>query len=226
MKRRALVSLLLTAAVVLVTSSALVACQDLTATDVTTTDLSQTTTSGLVVQTDTSAQAPASTPPNSSKTPPTIAKATTTTVKLVGQLQTQLTLELAIPVIRYEETDSHLKWSGNWLTDTSPQASGGGYRVTMGMNPSVLVRFEGAGISLRSLKCTTSGIAKLTLDGLVYFVDLYSNNSAWQTVWSSPTLTSGIHELKIEWTGTANSEAQGTFIAVDAFDVAGTLLSP
>jgi hypothetical protein len=226
MKRCVFLSLLLTAVVILVPTFALVGCQDLTVTDVTPTDLPQTTTSGVAVQTDTSSQAPSTTPTTSSKTTATTSKATTTTVKLVAQLQTQLTLELAVPVTRYEETDSHLKWSGNWLTDTSPQASGGSLRVTVGMNPSVLVRFQGTRISFLSLKCTTSGIAKLTLDGLVYFVDLYRKNPIWQTAWSSPTLTSGIHELKIEWTGTANSEAQGTFIPVDAFDVTGTLLSP
>jgi hypothetical protein len=151
---------------------------------------------------------------------------TTTTVKLVGQLQTQMTLELLVPVTRYEETDYHLKWSGNWLADTSPKASAGAYKVTMGANPSVLVRFQGTGISLVSLKCTTAGIAKLTLDGLVYFVDLYSKTASWQTVWSSPTLTSGVHELKVEWSGSQNQEAQGSFIAIDAFDVEGSLLTP
>jgi hypothetical protein len=90
----------------------------------------------------------------------------------------------------------------------------------------VLVRFQGTGISLVSAKGTTSGIAKLNLDGLVYFVDLYSKTFSWQTVWSSPALTSGIHELKVEWSGSANQQAQGTFIPVDAFDVAGTLLAP
>ncbi len=226
MKRRVFLSLLLTAVVVLVSAFALVGCQDLTTRDVTPTELPQTTTSVVAVQTDTSSQAPSTAATTSSKTTATTGKATTTTVKLVGQLQTQLTLELAVPVTRYEETDSHLKWSGNWLADTSPQASAGSFKITMGMNPSVLVRFEGTRISLLSLKCTTSGIAKLTLDGLVYFVDLYRKNPVWQTVWSSPALASGIHELKIEWTGTANSEAQGTFVPVDAFDVTGTLLSP
>lgn len=166
----------------------------------------------------------ASTPSTAGKQ--TATSQTATTVKLVGQLQSQLQFELVETTKRYEETDFHLKWSGNWLADTSPNASGGGFRVTMGLDPSVLVRFNGTRISLVALKCATSGVAKLTLDGLVYFVDIYSANPVWQAAWSSPTLTSGIHELKVEWTGTTNAAAQGTYIYVDAFDVAGTLLSP
>jgi hypothetical protein len=169
--------------------------------------------------------APANTPGTSGKQS-TPTSQTSTTVKLVAQLQAQPQFELVEKVTRYEETDYRLKWSGNWLADTSPQASAGAFKMTMGANPSVLVRFQGTGISLVSAKGTTSGIAKLNLDGLVYFVDLYSKTFAWQTVWSSPTLTSGIHELKVEWTGSANQQAQGTFVAVDAFDVAGTLLTP
>jgi hypothetical protein len=169
--------------------------------------------------------APANTPDTSGKQS-TPTSQTATTAKLIAQLQAQPQFELVEKVTRYEETDYHLKWSGNWLADTSPHASAGAFKVTMGANPSVLVRFQGTGISLVSLKCTTSGIAKLTLDGLVSFVDLYSATSSWQTVWSSPTLTSGVHELKVEWSGSANQQAQGTFVPVDAFDVAGTLLTP
>jgi hypothetical protein len=224
MKRRVFLSLLLIATVVLVLAFALVGCQDLAAVDVTTTEVSQTTTSAVAVQTETSAQTQASAPATTSKTTATTAKATTTTVKLVGQLQTQLTLELAVPVTRYEDTDPLMKWSGPWTLSTYSKVSGGTYHLTQVMGASVLVRFKGTSISLVVYKQPEMGIAKLTLDGGVYLVDLYSADYQSKTVWTSPTLANGTHELRVEESGNKNPAASWPFITIDAVDVQGTLV--
>jgi hypothetical protein len=222
MKRRVFLSLLLTAVVILVPAFVLAGCEDLGATDVTPT-YPQTTTSVVAAQTDTSAQAPASTS-TTSKPTATTSKATTTTVKLVGQLQTQLTLELAVPVIRYEDTDPLMKWSGLWLPNSYSKASGGTYNLTQVMGASVLVKFKGTSISLVVLKQPEEGIAKLTLDGVVYLVDLYSSVRKSETVWSSPALANGTHQLRVEESGTKNPAASWPFISIDAVDVQGTLV--
>jgi hypothetical protein len=230
MKARAFLSLLPTAAVFLATAFVLVGCQDLNADDVTITELltttgvSQTTTSGLAVHTDTSTQAPASTPATSGKTPPTVAKATTTTAKLVGQLQTQLTLELALPATHYEDTDPLMKWTGAWTLSSYSKASGGTYHLTQVMGASVLIKFKGTSISLVVFKQPEMGIAKVTLDGTVYLVDLYSPDYQSKTVWTSPTLAYGTHQLRVEESGNKNPAASWPFITVDAVDVQGTLV--
>jgi hypothetical protein len=223
MKRRAFLTLLLAAVVILVPAFALVGCQDLGGTDVTPT-YQQTTTSGVAAQTDTSAQAPASTPTTSSKATATTAKATTTTLKLVGQLQTQLTLELVVPVTRYEDTDPLMKWSGPWTLSAYDQVSGGTYHLTQAMGASVLIKFKGTSISLVVYKQPEMGIAKLTLDGTVYMVDLYSPDYQSKTVWTSPTLANGTHQLRVEMSGNKNPAASWPFITIDAVDVRGTLV--
>jgi hypothetical protein len=222
MKRRVFLSLLLTAVVILVPAFVLAGCEDLGATDVTPT-YPQTTTSVVAAQTDTSAQAPASTS-TTSKPTATTSKATTTTVKLVGQLQTQLTLELAVPVIRYEDTDPLMKWSGLWLPNAYSEASGGTYNLTQVMGASVLIKFKGTSISLVVFKQPEMGIAKLTLDGSVYLVDLYSADRQSKTVWTSPTLANGTHQLRVEESGNKNPAASWPFITIDAVDVQGTLV--
>jgi hypothetical protein len=230
MKRCVFLSLLLTAAALLLSVFSLLGCQDLNTTDVTptypstSTSVSQTTTSGLEAQTDTSVQAPASTPTTSGKTPPTIAKATTTTVKLVGQLQTQLTLELVLPATRYEDTDPLMKWTGAWTLSAYNKASGGTYHLTQVMGANVLVKFKGTSISLVVFKQPEMGIAKLTLDGTVYLVDLYSPDYQSKTVWTSPVLAYGTHQLRVEESGNKNPAASWPFITIDAVDVQGTLV--
>jgi hypothetical protein len=228
MKRRVFLSLLLTAAVLLLPAFVLLGCQDLNSTDVTSTypsttaELSTTTTS-LAVQTDTSTQSVESTPTTSSKTPPTVAKATTTTAKLVGQAQTYLTLELAVPT-RYEDTDPLMKWTGYWQLNSYNKASGGTYNLTQVMGANVVVKFKGTSISLVVLMQPEMGVAKLTLDGSVYLVDLYSSVRQSKTVWTSPTLANGTHTLRVEENGTKNPAASWPFITIDAVDVQGTLV--
>jgi hypothetical protein len=154
-------------------------------------------------------------------------KPTGTTVKLVGQLIGNLNLQLVSKVTRYEETDTHLSWTGNWISDVDTDASAGGYRVAMSTGANVNLRFQGTGASLFALKGATSGIAKLTLDGQISYVDLYSTSFAWQKVWSSSTLTSGVHELKWEATGLRNANASMSYVSFDAVEITdGTLLTP
>jgi hypothetical protein len=224
MKRRVFLSLLLTAAIVLVATFVLVGCQDLNATDVTPTDLPQTTTSEVAVQTDTSAQTPASTTATSGKTTATTGKTTATTIKLVGQLQTQLTLELADPVTRYEDTDPHMKWGGPWQLNAWDVASGGTYHLAQMAGANVVIKFKGTKISLVVLKQPELGVALLTLDGVAYFVDMYSADRHSEVAWTSPTLAEGTHQLRVEETTAKNPAATWPFITIDAVDVQGTLV--
>ena len=232
MKRRVFLSLFLTAVVILVSAFALVGCQDLTPTDVTPTYLPQTTTSTLAVQTDTSADAAPDSSAQATATPPATSakKSTTTTIATVitgglsAQLQTQLPFELFLPVTRYEDTDPLMKWSGVWTLSAYSKASGGTYHLTQVLGASVLVKFKGTSISLVVLKQPELGIAKLTLDGVVYSVDLYSPDRHSATVWTSPTLANGTHQLKVEETGTKNPAATWPFITIDAVEVQGTLV--
>lgn len=221
MMRRAFLSLLLSAAVFLALPLALAGCQDLGTTDVTPT-YEQTTVTDTTLQTGASVEPPATT--TSTAKTPTTAKATTTTVKLVGQLQTQITLELAPFVTRYEDSDPLMKWSGSWLVGSYQSASGGSYHQSTKDADSVLIKFQGTRISFVTVRESTAGIAKLTLDGVVYLVDTYGPKRITATVWSSPVLANGTHQLRIETSGSKNPAALWTYIGVDAVDVVGKLV--
>jgi N-acetylmuramoyl-L-alanine amidase len=126
---------------------------------------------------------------------------------------------------RYQQTDSRLAYAGTWYTWAASDASGGNYKYANSGSPSVTVKFTGTNLNWVGVKGTNFGIAKITIDGTTtQTVDLYNASPLVTTVWSSPTLASGTHTVKIEWTGTKNTKSTATYIAADAFDVAGTLV--
>jgi subtilisin family serine protease len=109
----------------------------------------------------------------------------------------------------YEDINSALNFSGNWLKVANSSASGGSYKVVNESGASVQLVFNGTGISLNALKDSTQGIAKVTLDGIAYNVDLYSTTPVYKAlVFSKTGLTAGRHVLKIEWTGKVHTGAK------------------
>ncbi|MBU5317395.1 hypothetical protein KQI30_14150, partial [Clostridium bornimense] len=64
------------------------------------------------------------------------------------------------------------------------------------------------------------GIAKVTVDGESYSVDMYSASAKYKNVvFQKKDLKSGTHSIKIEYTGMRNSKSTGTLIVIDAFDI-------
>jgi hypothetical protein len=129
-------------------------------------------------------------------------------------------------VIRYEETDSHLVWTGEWLSYPLDVWSGGHCLYTEDPGASVTAMFSGTSISFISAFDMDAGIAKVTLDGgSPIMVDCYADGIQMTgTVWESGNLAWGSHTVKIEYTSAANPNV-GTWpiLYVDAFDVTGTL---
>ena len=129
------------------------------------------------------------------------------------------------PLTRFEETDSHIAFSGTWTAGTSTSRSGGSWKYSNASGSAAYISFTGTGIDLISSKAPSYGIAKVTLDAQApVTVDLYD----WffvnqQRVLSLTGLTDTAHTLKVEWTGTRNASSTGTVIGIDAIDVAGTL---
>ena len=90
---------------------------------------------------------------------------------------------------------------------------------------SVTIAFTGTGLDWIARKGSSSGIARVTLDGTTpVTVDLYNSSTLYkQRVWSSGLLTSGAHTVKIEYTGTKRSAATSAAINIDALDALGVL---
>jgi hypothetical protein len=145
-----------------------------------------------------------------------------------GSSLTPTTLRPTIPATtRLEETATQLAYSGAWISLTEQSDSAGRCKRANGAGATVTVTFNGTYLAWVAKKGSSYGIAKVTLNGTTaQTVDLYSSKTLYaQKVWESGLLAPGLHTATIEWTGTKNAAATGASICVDAFDVAGQVVS-
>lgn len=154
----------------------------------------------------------------------TVTKLSSLTGKTVtgGLVNAGAAVNYGVPAGVYEDTNSNLKFAGSWLKVTTSSASGGSYKVANQAGASVQLVFNGTSISYKAFKDSAHGIAKVTLDGTVYNVDLYSSTPVYKTtVFSKTGLAAGRHVLKIEWTGKIHTGAKptATKINVDSITV-------
>jgi hypothetical protein len=126
---------------------------------------------------------------------------------------------------RAQQGNSKLSYSGTWKTVSDTSASGGAFKYANTSGASVTIKFSGIDLAWIAKTGPDYGKAKITVDGTkTYTVNLYSKTVSWQKrVWSTGLLTDGAHTVKIEYLGTKSSASTGTYIDIDAFDVAGSL---
>jgi hypothetical protein len=144
-------------------------------------------------------------------------------VDLLGSLiQATGTVTPGTTAVRYEQTDSHIAYAGTWSTYSGSGPSGGGYLRASTDDSSATIAFTGTSLAWIATKGTTLSKAKVSLDGgAAVSVDLAASAVAYQqNVWSTGTLSSGPHTVKISWD---NTNAAGKYVSVDAVDVIGTL---
>lgn len=121
-----------------------------------------------------------------------------------------------------EQTDSRLVYSAGWATFSTPSAWAGSYKRASASSSYVIIPFNGTRLDWIATKGTTLGKANVSVDGKTpVVVDLAATSVAYkQRVFTTGTLTSGYHWLKISWNPT---NAVGKYISVDAVEVAGSL---
>ncbi len=122
----------------------------------------------------------------------------------------------------FQQADSRLKYAGTWYTLARSGASGGSYKRANTNSGSVTVTFTGTSLTWIATKGTTLGKALVSLDGGdPVSVNLAASTVAYQQrVWTTGTLASGPHTVKI-WRDP--SSLAGKYISADAFDVKGIL---
>jgi peptidoglycan hydrolase-like protein with peptidoglycan-binding domain len=125
-----------------------------------------------------------------------------------------------------EQTTTSLVWTGTWTLGSNTSYSGGSLRY-INQAGSVTASFTGTYLAWIAKTSPAYGIAKVTLDGLrTYTVDLYSSTTLYQKkVFDTGILPSGLHSVKIEWTGTKPTAATAANVNLDRFDVAGALVT-
>jgi len=145
----------------------------------------------------------------------------------------------AATISRLQETDPSVSYTPGWAQDNpvvtfipgvttgltqgaSLRAwSAGAARLSTTPGAQATFTFTGTGISWIGARGTQSGIARVSLDGvLVAVVDLYSSTEQIQAeVFAATGLADTSHTLTIEGTGQQNAASQNALIVVDAFEV-------
>ena len=124
----------------------------------------------------------------------------------------------------YEQNNALLVYAGTWSSLSGLSYSGSSYKTTNTAGSKVTAAFTGTAVSYIVRTGSSFGIAKVTLDGAVYYPDLYTASTKYkQTVWSRTGLTDGPHTLVIERNGTRNASSSGYTINLDALSIVGTL---
>ena len=123
----------------------------------------------------------------------------------------------------YQQEDTHLLYGGTWTAQSATAASGGSFRYINAAG-SCTVSFNGTYIAWLGKVKNTYGKATVTIDGVSEgTVDLYSASEVYRPVWSK-YLPGGNHTVTIAWTGTKNGSSTSTNIAVDGFQILGTII--
>lgn len=132
-------------------------------------------------------------------------------------------------VTRFEQTDSHIVYTGTWYQNSNSLESAGSTTLTNFKGGQVVVIFNGTGIEWIGTSDPYSGEAYVTIDGLPAMVDTSTPSTSTfyqQKLWGVHNLAPGTHHLTIEVMHARDSTTQGSWIWIDAFDVDnGSLLS-
>jgi len=145
----------------------------------------------------------------------------------------------AVTISRLQETDPSVSFSPGWIQDNPVVTlipgvttgftqgaslrtwSAGAARLSTTPGAQATFTFSGTGITWIGARGTQSGIARVSLDGvLIAMVDLYSPTEQIQAeVFAATGLADTSHTLTIEGTGRQNASSQNALIVVDAFEV-------
>lgn len=129
---------------------------------------------------------------------------------------------------RREEADPRVAYAGTWAGWGNSALSGGAYRYANSAGSRATFSFEGTRLDLVTRTGPEFGIAAVSVDGRTPFlVDLYAPTSAFQQVVASTgVLPAGLHTVTVSWTGLRNGVARGTYIGIDAADIAVATVPP
>ncbi len=124
--------------------------------------------------------------------------------------------------VRYQQTDTHIVYGGNWNTFNTAPASGGSYARTNSGTATATINFVGVKLDWIASTGSALGKALVSVDGgAAVTVDLTSAPTLYQrNVWSSGLLPAGVHTVVIS---VSPSSPSGRFINIDALDVVGIL---
>jgi hypothetical protein len=121
-----------------------------------------------------------------------------------------------------DDVSSAITYTGSWghaSGESGPYAGTNSYSNTAG--DTATLSFTGTGVTLHAVTAPNHGIAAVSVDGGAETqVDEYATARTGDVaVWTSPTLSSGTHTVKVRVTGTQRSAATGDYVTVDRFEI-------
>lgn len=123
-------------------------------------------------------------------------------------------------VIRIEQDDPSISYSGTWYSNSSEAHSGGKAALTNARGARATLSFTGTGISWIGVKDGWSGLATVSLDGSMTVIDSYSAIARYQYVlFTAHGLSAGPHTLSIEVTHERGPGTEGSWVWIDAFEI-------
>ena len=124
---------------------------------------------------------------------------------------------------RYDQTDSRFSYAPKWDAFTKDSAFDGSYARTNVSNAAVSITFSGQRLDWIAMEGTTTGSADVYLDNVFQTtVNLASPSPIYQQrVWSTGTVASGVHKVKII---RSPGNAATAYITIDAVEVVGSLV--
>ena len=159
----------------------------------------------------------------------TAAPETTTSTEATTTTTLAETTTTAAPVlawVRYQDGDSHFKYSGTHSKWPYDKASGGTY-TELRKGAKLTIAFTGTRVRVAAIPMWTAGIVVISIAGKTKKVDLWSEldfpDAFSKIVWTSSTLTYGKHTLVISNTGLMNPVSDGAIDRIDAVDIKGTI---
>ena len=129
----------------------------------------------------------------------------------------------AIAQTRIEQNDPAIVYSGNWYTNDSAANTGGHAVLTNTKGARASITFNGTGIAWIGVSDAYAGLATVYLDGTMQVINTYNPISQYQrALFQASGLASGLHTLSIEVTHERGPGTDGSWVWIDAFDIAGS----
>ena len=155
----------------------------------------------------------------------------TLTIEATGRMNAAATSALVVvdafdvpapAVSRLQETDPDVTYTAGWSlgVDTSRAWSAGFAAVSSTPGAQATFTFTGTSISWIGARGPQTGIARVSLDGVVTTVDTYSpTEQIQQAVFTATGLADATHALTIGVTGDQNAASTSPLVVVDALEV-------
>lgn len=135
------------------------------------------------------------------------------------------TTPVALPVVRIQDDEPAVRFTGSWNHSASDAMSGGSARVSRTAGSEAVVAFNGTGVAWVTQVGPEHGQVRVYLDGVATAtVSTYATSHASaQQAWGVSGLPDGRHTLAVRVLNSKVASSTNTYVFTDAFDIEGTL---